>query len=135
VGPAQLSPQRGDNCFVGERLRKLHHPVKIFLFKASAEVGYQLSRQRGDNLLSIRSAFVPQDLAQDSIADPPIERSESDVNGCRRLPASVFNQIPDLVQQIAGITRFHHQLGFCHLYPFTMSLHPVRDSLIGMNRS
>jgi hypothetical protein len=96
--PTQLSPQRGDNCFVGKRFRKLHHPVKVFLFKASAEVGYQLSRQRGDNLLSVGCSFIPQDFPQDSIPYSPIERSESDVDDSCRLPASIFDQTPDLVQ-------------------------------------
>jgi hypothetical protein len=91
VGPAQLSPQRGDNCFIRKRFRKLHHPVEILLFKASTKFTDQLSRQRGDNLVSVFSTLVPEYLPQDSFPDPPIERSKSDIDGHRRPPASVFN--------------------------------------------
>jgi hypothetical protein len=37
----------------------------------------QLSRQCGDNLLSVGCSFVPQGLPQDSIPNPPI-RSDAD---------------------------------------------------------
>ncbi len=81
-----------------EGLCKLHHPPQILVREASAKLAHQLSRQCSDNLLSVGCSFVPENIPQDSIPDLPIERSEADVDGCRRLPASLFDQSPNLVQ-------------------------------------
>jgi hypothetical protein len=102
----------GDNCFIRECFSELHHSTEVFVFEPPAKLAHQLSRQRGDNLLSVGCSFVPQDLPQDSVTNLPIERSESDIDGCRRPSASIFNQNPGLVQEISGATRFHFQLRF-----------------------
>jgi hypothetical protein len=112
VRPTQLSPQCGDNCFIGEYFSKLHHSTEVLVFEPTTELAHQLSRQRGDNLLAVGCSFVPQDLPQDSVADPPIERSEADVDDSRRLPASLFDQASNLVQEISGFTGFYVQLAF-----------------------
>jgi hypothetical protein len=39
-----------------------------------------------------------RDFPQDSIPDSPIKRGESGVDICRRMPAGIFNQIPNLIQ-------------------------------------
>jgi hypothetical protein len=91
VGPTQLSRHRSDNLFVRERLGKLHHPPQIFVCEASAKLAHQLSRQCSDNLLPIASSFISENFPQDSIPDPPIERSESKVDRCRSLPSSLIN--------------------------------------------
>jgi hypothetical protein len=58
----------------------------------------------------------------DSIADPPVEGSQSDVDGCGRLPTSLFDQATDLDQQLSGFPALPFQLWFRHPYPFTTSL-------------
>jgi hypothetical protein len=98
VRPSQLSRQRSDNLFVWKCLCKLHHSPQILVREASTELTHQLSRQCSDNLLSVGSSFIPEDFPQDSIPDPPIERSKSNIDCCCSLPASIFNQIPNLVQ-------------------------------------
>jgi hypothetical protein len=96
-------------------------------FQAAAEVGYQLSGQRGDNLLSIGGSFVPENFPQDSVPDSPIERREADVDGHRRLPASLFNKATNFVQEVRELSWFRFQLHFCHPYTFTMSITPISE--------
>ena len=71
VGPTQLSRQRSDNLFLRKRLSKLHHPPQILVCEASANLAHQLSRQCGDNWLTVGSTFVPEDFPQDPVPDPP----------------------------------------------------------------
>jgi hypothetical protein len=74
------------------------HSAEIFLFKTATKLDSQLSRQRGDNLLPICSSFISQDFLLDSFANLPVEGGKTDVDSCRRLPASFFDQAPDLDQ-------------------------------------
>ena len=62
VGPAQLSPQCGDNLGVGERLGELHHAAQVLLAEAPPEARLQLSPQRGDNLGAVLGAPLLQDV-------------------------------------------------------------------------
>jgi hypothetical protein len=54
-------------------LGKLHHPAQIFLAEAWAMLVNQLSCQRYDNLLAVRSSFLAENFIDDPFADPPIE--------------------------------------------------------------
>jgi hypothetical protein len=81
-----------------QHICKLHHSSQILVREASAKLAHQLSRQCSDNLLPVGGSLVSENLAKDSIPDPPIECREPDVDGRGRLPASIFNQAPDLVE-------------------------------------
>jgi hypothetical protein len=54
---------------------------QILVREASAKLAHQLSRQCSDNLLPVGGSLVSENLAKDSIPDPPIECREPDVDG------------------------------------------------------
>jgi hypothetical protein len=81
VGPTQLSRQRSDNLFIRRRLCKLHHPPQILVCEASAKLAHQLSRQCSDNLLTVGCSFILEDFPQDSVPNPPMERSGPEIDG------------------------------------------------------
>jgi hypothetical protein len=84
VRPCQSSPQRGDNHFVAECLRKAQHVAKGFLVEAAPELRGQLSPQRGDNSFAILGTFELEDVTADTLADVPI-KARSVRQGARRL--------------------------------------------------
>ena len=71
------------------------------------------------------SPFLSQNLAMDSMADPPVEGSQADVDGCGRLPTSLFDQATDLDQQLSGFSALQFQLWFRHPYPGAIDARPV----------
>jgi hypothetical protein len=64
-----------------QHICKLHHSSQILVREASAKLAHQLSRQCSDNLLPVGGSLVSENLAKDSIPDPPIECREPDVDG------------------------------------------------------
>jgi hypothetical protein len=75
-----LSPQCGDNLFIGKCLAKLNHPPKILFGITSAKLGRQLSRQCGDNLFTVSCTLAAQNFALDTLAYSPVEGGESYVD-------------------------------------------------------
>jgi hypothetical protein len=102
----------------------LHHPVKTLQLKTTAKISNQLSRQSGDNPLSMGRPFASKSRPQDAIPYAPIQRRESDVHSRRRLAACLFDQSTNLAQQICGATGLKSKLRICHLYLFTVVMDP-----------
>lgn len=72
VRPAQLSPRCGDNFFRGNGFGKTRYVVQVFRGEAVPVVGFQLSRQCRDNLLTVGGAFVAQRFGANAVADEPV---------------------------------------------------------------
>jgi hypothetical protein len=60
--PGQLSPQRGDNLFIGKRLRKADHVAQRLLGKPAPEFPFQLPPRRGDYLFAVVRTLLLQDF-------------------------------------------------------------------------
>ena len=112
--PAQLSPQCGDNCLIRERLGELHHAAQVFVREATSELGHQLSRHRGDNLLPIGGTFRAQNFVPDALADLPVERGEAKVDGYCGLAPGLDDQTTHIFKERCdrgrGWNEFTHAL-------------------------
>jgi hypothetical protein len=71
MGPPQLSPQCGDNRFIGKSPRELDYAVQTFLAKPPTELLLQLSPQRSDNLSAVFRSLLRQKADVDTGADLP----------------------------------------------------------------
>lgn len=94
--PAQLSPRCGDNVFCREGFGKAHHVVQVLAREASIVVGFQLSRQCGDNLLAISGPLPFQHLSADALANVPVQHRQGAVDGFARCEA----EAADVTQQL-----------------------------------
>jgi|CZKY01.1.fsa_nt_gi hypothetical protein len=54
---------------LGKGRDKLNHPAEVLLGVAPTVLGYQLSRQCGDNLFTVSGALAAQHLQVDALAD------------------------------------------------------------------
>lgn len=114
--PAQLSPQRGDNRFVGEGLRELHHAVHVLLRKAAPVLGGQLSRQCGDNLLAILGTLLAQHFFAYSPAHAPVEHRQGHVDrrDCRAL--RLTDELAQLVEDGGALRRRGGERGIARTF-------------------
>jgi hypothetical protein len=103
VGPAQVSPQRGDNRLVRERFGELDHAAQVLFLEATAKLGGQLSRQRGDNLNAVVRPRCPQHVNADALADAPVEHGQAHVHRDGRSASSVLDQLAQVDEKrVAG---------------------------------
>jgi hypothetical protein len=80
-----LSPQCGDNLFVGINFRELNHPVQILRGESPAKLLFQLCPQRGHNLRPILRALLFEDVLTNAAANVPVERDQSGIHRPRHL--------------------------------------------------
>ena len=97
--PAQLSPQCGDNLFVGKNFCELDHPVQILCGESPAKLLFQLSPQRGDNLCPILCALLLEDVPTNPAANVPVERDQPGIHCPRHLLPRRENESAHLRQQ------------------------------------
>ena len=84
---------------VRKGLGKLQHVAEGLVVEAPAELGFQLSPQRGDNLLAVGRPFMLQNVCLDSAADVPIQRRQRRIDRSRDARASLDDHRPQLSQQ------------------------------------
>jgi hypothetical protein len=97
--PAQLSPQCGDNLFIGESFRKLDHAAQVLFAKSTPKLHFQLCTQRGHNLLPILGALFPEDVLPDAAAHVPVQGRQRGVHGPGDPLAGLQNQLPHIRDQ------------------------------------
>jgi hypothetical protein len=102
MGPAQLSPQRGDNSVVRERFGKPDHVPKALVGEAVAELRAQLSPQRGDNLPAILGPLELEQVLADALPDSPVEGDQLLIDLPRDALSRCRNEIAKVVEQSFG---------------------------------
>jgi hypothetical protein len=71
-----------------------------FFFGVAAPIfRHQLSRQCGDNLLTISGALSLQDFGMNALANAPVQQGQSHVDGRSGLATAFFNQGFDVAQK------------------------------------
>lgn len=94
MGPAQLCTQCVHNLQLGENLGKPDHIEEVPPSEALTEFANQLSRQCGDNFLSVLSPFIPKHFRLDALSDPPVEQRHPGIDRAGDALAALLDHAP-----------------------------------------
>jgi hypothetical protein len=103
MAPAQLCRQCLHYPSIGERLGETEHLKEVTTAESPAVLGGQLCRHRRNNLLTVGSAFLAQDLAADAVADCPVEQHHAGVHGLGDLAAAGVDEAAQILQQLRRV--------------------------------
>ena len=106
MSPGQLSPQRGDNRWVGERLSEADHVPQALLVEAAPVLGRQFPSRLEDDPRPIGGAALLEYLAVDADAYLPVQGNERRVRDDGDLLASRLDHRSDVAHE-----RRHVDLG------------------------
>lgn len=73
MGPAQFSPQCGENWFIREHLGRADAVAQLLLAPTTAVLSSQLSCERGEDLLSVARALPAQHIISNATTNLPIK--------------------------------------------------------------
>ena len=85
MAPTQLTRQGSDDFRIGKLLCKLHHTRECVPSESPTVFNGQLLRHCRNNLFSILSPFLAENVLPNSSANLPMEQDEPGINNLRHL--------------------------------------------------
>jgi hypothetical protein len=129
MGPAQLSTQCVDNFLGLEHLAEAQHMTQVLGAEAAPVFGFQLSRQRSDDLFAVAGPLPLEHLGAYAPANAPVQHGQGRIDRGGQSGPRFIDQNVDVAGQASGPCCNLHVLRFHQLAPrydsFSTNLLPM----------
>lgn len=102
MGPAQLSPQRGDNLLVGVHIGELNHPMQVRAIESATKLSGERLGELPNDLLAIVSSRLREYVRLDAAPNLPVQPDELRIDhGCDALSRLTY-QMSKITKESRG---------------------------------